>query len=270
MNNKKVKSAGFTLVELLVVVAIIALLVSILLPALGQARENAKRVVCMNSQRQLGFAWIFYAEDNAGWLDTAIYPWVYAWFSPRSGNVPSYMPTQTRWADGANTEEVYEGFYCPANMDKAIRDDTNNNIGTGYHINSNFGLSVHASFDRMSRTANKPFLFCFWDEKPVTERGWLGDYVSAPDKDGADDNNNTKVENYRFTYGATEVHGNGNNFLMADNHVEFVQRLASSEKGEDAVSRGIIQQAYYDHFEWVDKRAVKAVDRDWIIKLTMK
>lgn len=55
---------GFTLVELLVVISIIALLVSILLPALNQAREAAKLTICMTNQRQIGLAMVNYADDN--------------------------------------------------------------------------------------------------------------------------------------------------------------------------------------------------------------
>src|SRR5882724_3461316 len=57
---------GFTLVELLVVIGIIALLVSILLPALNKAREDAKRVRCLSNERQLVMAWQMYASDNKG------------------------------------------------------------------------------------------------------------------------------------------------------------------------------------------------------------
>ncbi len=58
--------SAFTLVELLVVVAVIALLVSILLPALGQARESAKQVVCLNNLRSLTLCWMVYSEDHNG------------------------------------------------------------------------------------------------------------------------------------------------------------------------------------------------------------
>ena len=59
---------GFTLVELLVVISIIALLVSILLPALNKAREQAKVVVCKNNLHQMGIAISVYAADNDGHL----------------------------------------------------------------------------------------------------------------------------------------------------------------------------------------------------------
>lgn len=55
---------GFTLIELLVVISIIALLVGILLPALGAARQSAQSIVCMSNCRQIGTASTTYTTDN--------------------------------------------------------------------------------------------------------------------------------------------------------------------------------------------------------------
>ena len=61
---------GFTLVELLVVVAVIAVLIALLLPALSAARRKARDITCMGQQRQLGAAILIYVGMSDGYL-----PW---------------------------------------------------------------------------------------------------------------------------------------------------------------------------------------------------
>jgi prepilin-type N-terminal cleavage/methylation domain-containing protein len=79
-SHRAVSSSGFTLVELLVVIGIIAVLIAILLPALSGAREHANRVKCLATLRTMGQAAQVHAQEHrghmplAGMFPTAIYP----------------------------------------------------------------------------------------------------------------------------------------------------------------------------------------------------
>ena len=86
------KKRGFTLIELLVVMVIIALLVGLLLPALGRAREEARKTQCRSNLRQIGLAMNVYCNDNKGWTP------------PAYGNAPNTNPDQyneymAQWAN---------------------------------------------------------------------------------------------------------------------------------------------------------------------------
>jgi prepilin-type N-terminal cleavage/methylation domain-containing protein/prepilin-type processing-associated H-X9-DG protein len=62
---------GFTLVELLTVIAVLTILAGLLLPVLSQARESARRTTCISNLRQLGLAHLMYVHDH----DDILPPW---------------------------------------------------------------------------------------------------------------------------------------------------------------------------------------------------
>ncbi|MBX3734748.1 MAG: prepilin-type N-terminal cleavage/methylation domain-containing protein [Verrucomicrobiae bacterium] len=67
-SNTRAKASAFTLIELMVVIAIIAILAGLLLPALAQGRRRAEGVVCLSNLRQITLGWSQYALDNQDWF----------------------------------------------------------------------------------------------------------------------------------------------------------------------------------------------------------
>ena len=78
---RMLKSRVFTLLELLIVIAIIGILASMLLPALRTARESAKTIQCSGNMKQYGLAFRMYAGDYNDYMASAIGSGSYWWTS---------------------------------------------------------------------------------------------------------------------------------------------------------------------------------------------
>ena len=89
----KYTSSGFTLVELLVVIGIIAVLISILLPSLSKARAAALTLQCQSNMRQLGVAFTQYTSENRGRIVTHSQ----AWLEPAPGNPAQWWSYSVDW-----------------------------------------------------------------------------------------------------------------------------------------------------------------------------
>lgn len=113
------KKIGFTLVELLAVIAIIGLLAALLLPAIGRVREAAKRTQCLNNLRQIGQALTLYAN-----LHKSVIPELDIESSNQIYNVWE-VEQQKRHGLGylyPHLDEVLSVFYCPS--EKIVKRDT--------------------------------------------------------------------------------------------------------------------------------------------------
>lgn len=114
--TKTDRSAGFTLVELLVVVAIMAVLLAILLPSLKKARDLAKTAICVNNQHQIGLAMGTYAMDNSGYLPRGVGPPAAGCRQGWVGLLASYVYQTDNWDDSKLTYNPgsLKIFLCPS------------------------------------------------------------------------------------------------------------------------------------------------------------
>jgi prepilin-type N-terminal cleavage/methylation domain-containing protein/prepilin-type processing-associated H-X9-DG protein len=108
--GRGVRNRGFTLTELLVVIGLIAMLIALLMPALGKARAAANSVKCLSNLRQSGVAWTLYTAENRGRLPD------YIWTTPVGGNPADTW--KSYWLGVIDDRGVRgDALLCPAAVD---------------------------------------------------------------------------------------------------------------------------------------------------------
>ena len=141
MSSRK-PSIGFTLVELLVVIAVIAMLMAILLPALRKARQLAQRVRCGSNLRQLAMGWRLYLDDNDGYFPARnrrnAHFYYGGWIGEQNeGN--RYFNRIMRLDPNLPTPHQAEVFHCPGDHGgmpgASLRTKVFIRIGTSYVTN---------------------------------------------------------------------------------------------------------------------------------------
>jgi prepilin-type N-terminal cleavage/methylation domain-containing protein len=198
---------GFTLVELLVVVAIIAILAAILLPALNSARERARITVCQNHLHQLGIGMAMYTEQN-------------------NGLMPPWLGGDRSWGDGQGWLERLARLVIRARKDSPPADIC---VCTGA---KQFGFSCNSQF--------------FWGEKQTAwkdMRTLIALYDIGPNFWEALDGRNSA--NYKYETDLSDEyrgekgflwwqnmippHRGGHCILFTDNHIAWFKKWDSNE-----------------------------------------
>jgi prepilin-type N-terminal cleavage/methylation domain-containing protein len=131
-NIRDCTAPGFTLVELLVVIGIIALLISILLPALSRARDAGNSVKCLENMRQVGMAVTFYVNENRGrWLPPYRMPEKTPNYNPLGSPTWNGAPFFFTWLSGHYFKEDPRMWICPS--DRYVLNDM---LGVQFRLNS--------------------------------------------------------------------------------------------------------------------------------------
>ncbi len=251
--SRKRKRKAFTLIELLVVVAIIALLISILLPSLSRARELSKRLVCQSNVKGQGTAFKIYANDNEENWPTPTFLEAGTWdiqYTPDgtldvglpinlgSADRPGVMAISTNAANKLTTTRALfmlvrsgdvtpKQFICPSSGDTV---DPQQNIDLYYDFskykNVSYGYQVpYGPFSTRPSEALDPRMCVGADKGPWGE---VSSTTASPNVDPNFDGTKAsggltpqEWKTYNSGNHGGRGTGEGQNVLYADGHASF-------------------------------------------------
>jgi type II secretory pathway pseudopilin PulG len=212
---------GFTIIDVLVSVAVIAVLISILMPSLSMVRETTRRLVCASNTRQIGLGLAMYAEDYAGILPPTRFDSLsdaHRLTTVRvSDNVNDW--DGLGWLVGSNYLDAPQVYYCPShqgeNKFSAFADRWHGEPG-----------EILANYHYRGRPAGRSFLTLF----------------SEPTVAIVADGMRTRAD-FNHGSGANVLHIDLSVFWFADSDGQLVASLPTGGEG-DAVAAGRVGQAW--------------------------
>jgi prepilin-type N-terminal cleavage/methylation domain-containing protein/prepilin-type processing-associated H-X9-DG protein len=226
------KQRAFTLIELLTVAAILAAMVSLLLPSLSKAREEAKRTVCAANQHGIAHAFYIYSR-----VDPGVFPMVSGVYDSPSANMKLFdsvdrtrlpattgipSPTVDLWTVVRLGETVPKQFVCPSTLDVT---DPAQDTTVYFDFNGPQNLSYayqyqHSPNRQPIGVTSEPTFPVLADANPYVTGGITTAHIT--DRHSAGRGNSTN-----------HTDRDGQNILFQDGHVEF-------ERGPDAGLSGRI------------------------------
>lgn len=272
---------AFTLVELLVVIAIIAILGAILLPVLSRAQERARRIYCVNNVKQLGLAWVAYANDNSDKImsnpaaaglgngpgaNLNLQNWVNGYMSPAKNNPDNTNTTYLVQAlTGPYCQYSVKVFKCPDDTIKCAEGSGIFDRVRSYSIN--YCMEGDGE-DVLKLQSSIPLNQVYWDQ-PVPRYAYhkladIGSRVKGPNPADAwvfcQEAYNT-INNGCIAWGGSDgafssswadcpaaSHTSGDIFSFADGHVEYHLWVSGWDSSKQA---GICEPEYPEGNGWV-------------------
>lgn len=224
------RKRGFTLIELLVVISIIALLIGILLPALGAARKSARNVQCLSNIRQMGIALINYGVDYRDTLPTNFTPGAGLWYD--EDLIGDYLPDA-----GATASASIDGytFSCPEDSEAGRTYAMNARASSDWSFGDSQGRPFNLNTPKASQLILLGEAWSRFGTNPRYAGATIGGEAgSLPgDRFGATamtfpsgpawDNNATTNYNFRLhgsTQDSMDISGGKANWAMLDGHAE--------------------------------------------------